>query len=64
MGYDIESLLFPVGTSWILHQGPAAIHFELESMPGDYVVRLRVDNFMAPDSRFDNQCCWSNALGR
>jgi len=29
--------------------------------PGDYVVRLRVDNFEAPDSQFDNQCCWSNA---
>ena len=25
------------------------------------VVRLRVDNFTAPDSKFDNQCCWSNA---
>lgn len=91
MGYDVDSLLFPVGTTWILHQGPAAIHFEPESMsgrergdqgegglsssdgwsvattqatftePGDYIVRLRVDNFLAPDSRFDNQCCWSNA---
>jgi len=20
-----------------------------------------VDNFSAPDSQFDNQCCWSNA---
>ena len=30
--------------------------------PGDYVVRLRVDNFMAPDSKMDNQCCWSNAF--
>jgi hypothetical protein len=30
--------------------------------PGDYVVRLRVDNFEAPDSQFDNQCCWSNAF--
>jgi len=32
------------------------------SEPGDYVIRLRVDNFGAPDSRFDNQCCWSNAF--
>lgn len=31
------------------------------SEPGDYVIRLRVDNFAAPDSQFDNQCCWSNA---
>ena len=28
--------------------------------PGDYVIRLRVDNFTAPDSKFDNVCCWSN----
>ena len=25
-------------------------------------MRLRVDNFGAPDSRFDNQCCWTNAF--
>jgi len=31
-------------------------------VPGDYVIRLRVDNFTAPDSKFDNQCCWSNAF--
>ena len=29
--------------------------------PGDYIIRLRVDNFEAPDSQFDNVCCWSNA---
>ena len=28
--------------------------------PGEYVLRVRVDNFRASDSRFDNQCCWSN----
>jgi hypothetical protein len=31
------------------------------TVPGDYVIRLRADTFGAPDSRFDNQCCWSNA---
>lgn len=30
------------------------------TQPGDYVIRVRVDNFGAPDSRFDNMCCWSN----
>jgi hypothetical protein len=30
------------------------------SAPGEYVVRARVDNFGAGDSRFGNQCCWSN----
>jgi hypothetical protein len=91
-GYEVDSLLFPVGTEWILHQGPAVPEFEQAAIsgrerakdsgeggansndgwtvvstkatfwePGDYVIRLRVDNFMAPDSKFDNQCCWSNA---
>lgn len=90
--YEVERLLFPVGTEWILHQGPAKVDFVPEKItgrerdreggegnansnngwtvaqtqatfwePGEYVVRLRVDNFMAPDSQFDNQCCWSNA---
>jgi hypothetical protein len=31
------------------------------SEPGEYVVRIQVDNFGAPDSRFDNLCCWANA---
>ncbi|HAJ76290.1 MAG TPA: hypothetical protein DCM64_07525 [Gammaproteobacteria bacterium] len=88
-GYDLDSNYFPVGTEWILHQGPAMARPEFEpqstlgrnrvqageggdsdwtevttqatfSEPGEYVVRLRVDNFAAPDSRFDNQCCWTN----
>lgn len=88
-GYEVESLLFPVGTEWILHQGPAKPEFETAAIsgrergqgddgemgngwssvqtqatfwePGEYVIRLRVDNFTAPDSGFDYQCCWSNA---
>lgn len=91
-GYDVPSLFFPVGTSWILHQGPAKPDFEPETVsgrsrandagegnmnndggwsmattqatfwePGEYIVRLRADNFAAPDSKADNMCCWSNA---
>ncbi len=30
------------------------------SEPGDYVIRLRIDNWAAPDSKMDNQCCWTN----
>lgn len=87
-----EMLLYPLGTEWIMHQGPAAPKFDRAritgreraeeggesgatgsngweevttqatfSEPGDYVIRLRVDNFEAPDSQFDNVCCWSNA---
>ena len=92
-GYDLESLTFPLGTEWILHQGPSIPEFVPEKItgseraeggeggegslqdgwtlvqtqatfyePGEYVVRLRVDNFEAPDSQFDNVCCWSNAF--
>lgn len=88
-----EMLLYPLGTEWLLHQGPALPEFEQAritgrerarenagesgnsssndweevttqatfSEPGDYVIRFRVDNFVAPDSQFDNVCCWSNA---
>lgn len=87
--YDLETDVFPLGTEWILHQGPAQVDFEPEKItgsergtggegsldngwnvvstqatfwePGEYVIRLRVDNFEAPDSQFDNHCCWSNA---
>jgi len=86
---EVEQDLFPIGTEWIVHQGPASVDFEPARItgrerdrdgegtmtngwevvttqatfyePGDYVIRLRVDNFSAPDSQFDNVCCWSNA---
>ncbi len=28
--------------------------------PGEYVIRIRIDNFSAPDSTPGQQCCWSN----
>ncbi|MDX1493836.1 MAG: hypothetical protein R3253_07255 [Longimicrobiales bacterium] len=28
--------------------------------PGRYVIRIRIDNFAAPDSMPGQQCCWSN----
>ena len=89
---DNKMLNYPLGTEWLMHQGPAAPDFSQAlitgrerareggesgssgnngweevttqatfSEPGDYIVRLRVDNFQAPDSQFDNVCCWSNA---
>jgi hypothetical protein len=86
---EMKTLEFPLGTEWIMHQGPAVPDFSSAKItgkergsdseivtdggwtvvqsqatfwePGDYVIRLRVDNFEAPDSKFDNQCCWSNA---
>ncbi len=32
--------------------------------PGEYVVRVRVDNFTTSDSSFADQCCWSNGYYR
>ncbi len=87
-----KMLLVPLGSEWIMHQGPAVPTFSQASItgkeraesqgegastssngwsevvteatfsaPGDYIIRLRVDNFEADDSQFDNQCCWTNA---
>ncbi|NNK92858.1 MAG: hypothetical protein HKP41_00760 [Desulfobacterales bacterium] len=85
-----DRLYYPLGTYWVMHQGPAAPEIEIGEMrgrdradeytgdpnsnewtevsnqltfpePGEYIIRLRVDNFEAPDSQFDNVCCWSNA---
>ena len=90
--YEVESLEFPLGTAWIMHQGPVGARPDFEPAeitgrerakngdegktvdgwtvvqsqatfwePGEYVIRLRVDNFSATDSGFDYVCCWSNA---
>jgi mono/diheme cytochrome c family protein len=85
---ELDQLIFPLGSEWILRQGPAMPEFASEKItgrdrakgseggsddwttvqteaifwePGEYIIRLRVDNFEAPDSQFDNQRCWSNA---
>lgn len=46
----------PAGLEWGTAETRATF-----SEPGEYLVRIRVDNFEAPDSRFDNVCCWTNA---
>lgn len=85
-----DRLYVPLGTFWVMHQGPAKPEIETAEItgreraenytgdpnenewsevstqvtftePGEYIMRLRVDNFEAPDSQFDNVCCWSNA---
>lgn len=85
-----DRLYVPLGTYWVMHQGPAKPEIETAEItgreraenytgdpnenewsevstevtftePGEYIMRLRVDNFEAPDSQFDNVCCWSNA---
>lgn len=34
------------------------------SEPGEYVLRVQVDNFRAPDSSSGDQCCWTNGYVR
>lgn len=84
-----DRMYYPLGTFWVMHQGPAKPEIETAEIrgseraetdtsdpntnewsevstqvtfpeAGDYLIRLRVDNFEAPDSQFDNVCCWSN----
>ena len=48
-------------------EGPAANmgHFKATfDTPGNYMIRIRIDNFTARDSRPGNQCCWSNGYVR
>jgi hypothetical protein len=69
-----------VGITWYKHQGPGAVTFtdasrEVDeegrataaasfSAPGEYIVRIRADNFRAPDSTQADQCCWTNGYLR
>jgi hypothetical protein len=32
--------------------------------PGEYLIRIRIDNFTTGDSSMGNQCCWSNGYVR
>lgn len=46
-------------------EGPQANqgHFRATfDTPGRYVIRIRIDNFGAPDSMPGQQCCWSNGF--
>ena len=56
----------PVGVGQavrIPNQGPNANvgHFRATfDTPGEYLIRIRIDNFTTGDSAPGNQCCWSN----
>jgi hypothetical protein len=39
------------------NSGTTAVTFDT---PGEYVLRVRIDNFGIYDSSFGNMCCWSN----
>jgi hypothetical protein len=68
------------GINWYKHQGPGRVSFSnasqspdeegriaataLFSEPGEYLIRVRADNFRAPDSTPADQCCWTNGYLR
>jgi hypothetical protein len=70
----------PVGLNWYKHQGPGRVSFleaddvlDAEgratatvsfSEPGEYMIRVRANNFRAPDSTTSDQCCWTNGFFR
>lgn len=54
--FEPETQRIDAGTEWGSVTSTATF-----SEPGEYILRVRVDNFTYSDSRFDNQCCWSNA---
>jgi hypothetical protein len=49
------------------NQGPQANKGRFRATfdtPGEYVIRVRIDNFTSGDSGMGNQCCWSNGYVR
>jgi hypothetical protein len=56
----------PVNTTDVVpipNEGPLANRGQFTATfdtPGEYVIRIRIDNFGAPDSMPGQQCCWSN----
>jgi hypothetical protein len=73
-----ESGEVPIGITWFKHQGLGAVTFETAAghadaqgrfttsatfdAPGEYILRVRADNFSGPDSSPQDQCCWSNGF--
>jgi len=48
-------------------EGPGANmgHFKATfDTPGEYMIRIRIDNFTSGDSAMGNQCCWTNGYVR
>jgi hypothetical protein len=44
-------------------QGTASVIVTF-SVPGEYIMRARVDNFSAPDSSDNDNCCFTNGYVR
>jgi hypothetical protein len=65
-GLGVQMVPLPPGPNQILlpeGQGTVRVNATF-SEPGDYVMRIRADNFGAPDSNPLDQCCWSNGYVR
>jgi hypothetical protein len=70
-----EAQEVPAGAPARFRRGPAPNEVDVKgsgvasvyatfSEPGEYMVRVMVENWSAPDSSQGDQCCWSNAYQR
>ena len=59
-----ERLQGAASLKWLPHQGqPASENAVVPAtfeQPGEYLIRVRADNFGRVDSSDGNQCCWTN----
>jgi hypothetical protein len=60
VAFDPVTLRLPTEGD-MANTGTTAVTFDT---PGEYVLRVRVDNFTISDSSFGNMCCWSNGYVR
>ena len=65
-GLGVQMVPLPPGPNHItLPDAEGAVRVNATfAEPGDYVMRIRADNFGAPDSNPLDQCCWSNGYVR
>lgn len=65
-GFAVQTVPLPPGPNLIrVPEGEGTVRVNATfSEPGDYVMRIRADNFSARDSNVLDQCCWSNGYVR
>lgn len=65
-GFAVQTVPLPPGPNLIrVPEGEGTVRVNATfAEPGDYVLRIRADNFSARDSNVLDQCCWSNGYVR
>lgn len=63
-GFPGASFELPRYRDWVAPEGGSSTVMATFADPGEYLLRVRVDNFRAEDSLPDDQCCWTNGWVR